>query len=204
MRVFALQTNVDVLKKRYLVPDEQELLTIHMHVLAFLWPLFGYGLLTIALLSVYAYMVQTGEWQPLYGAVLLLVWICIAIERCVRGFIRWRYNFLIVTTDKVIPVEHRLFFEQEVNPIHLQNIASTKAATQLWGLVRAGILHLHLKEREEASTRCIRLRFIPCVTDVAGVIENAIVLMRHHAGNSSADTTKKEIVQYIREKGLDV
>lgn len=178
MRIFALETNVDRIRRRYTVPDEEVLLLTRYHPVVF-WLRVVYATLLIGLLSTVLMTAQ--GFAPLPPVLTyIVVWpiVVLLLRYMLQGFIRYRYNFILVTTEKVICINHTMIWKQEVNPTHIDNIISTKQKTQFMGILRCGVVTLNLRERADYSTKVIKLRYVPKHNKVAGAIENAIALYK--------------------------
>lgn len=171
VQIFALETDIGKLKKRFLSADEREILTVSYH-----WFRFLLAVLRDVLWTVLIIMVAVGvsfASLPLRWIIpaAALVWLFFVFRSFLRAYIDWKYDFMLVTTDKVIVVNQSSLFHQKVTPMNLENFASASAETQFWNLFPFGILHFNLKEGIGDG---VNLRYIPDAHTVAAGISDAI------------------------------
>lgn len=181
MKIFALQTNINVLRKAYIIQGEKELLVTHYHWISFVIYTYKHILLTVAAFSVYSLIIRYELFPLQYALVGMLLWLVYLGWTIINGFIRYKLNFVIVTTEKVVLIEQVSFFKQHVNPMHLDTIVSTDVNSQLLGLFRCGKVVINLTERTQYSSKQVLIEYIPDPNAVAGIIENAIVLDKKRA-----------------------
>jgi hypothetical protein len=206
MRFLALQTDIELIKRQFLVEGEAEILTTCRHSLSFILRMMS---ATIFLSLFIAFVVTTivffeDTGASMFGGAILAAGILFYAFQALRLFIDWRYDFLIVTTEKVVVVNHTLFIYQYVNPIHLDNIASTNFESQYFGFGHCGIVHIALKERESGSSKMVTLRYIPRPDSVAGAIENVIALSKQRKqGEGGSLEQQQQKVEGVRERILE-
>ncbi len=201
MRFFALQTDINALKKQFLLESEEEILTTRHHSLAFWLPcIFS----TIVVAPLTYYLFENVAYFSSQGMGILVGWligIVLFFYLCIieKGFIDWRYNVLILTNQQIIVIEHRFLFHQNLNPIPLTNLASTMSESQLLGIWHCGIVRISLQERKGGSTKEITLRYIPRAEIVAGAINNAMGLVGEKV---KEETTQDQLpkVQEVQQK----
>ncbi|MBI3332351.1 hypothetical protein HYZ99_05360 [Candidatus Peregrinibacteria bacterium] len=175
MRLFALETDIDKLKRPFLSADEQEIMTVYFHGFRFfiaftaniLWTLFLVGVLIVL-----GYARIPPLWLTTSGSVIWFFFIFIPI---VKAFLDWRYDFILVTSDKVIVVDQSSFFHQKITPMNLENFASVSTETQFWNLFPFGMLRFNLKE---GTGEGVDLPYIPHVHHVASKISDAITIFQ--------------------------
>lgn len=201
MRIFALETDIEKLKKRYLAPGEEELLTVHLHFLAFLIPFFRWLLVVIPLGAVGIFLLfQLGTTWSLIGLGILIIDALILLVAIANGLARWLFTVVFVTTEKVVFIRHKSIFYQDIDPNHLENISSTEVKSQLLGIFNCGKLYLFLRERIEATTKKVRIPYVPRVNDVAAVVENAIVLAKQRLAGEETEETEEELQSNIHHR----
>ena len=171
MRIFALETNIEKLKKNFLSLEEREIRTVSFHWFRFFLNLLRNILLTIALVAGAIAIGFSGlsPWWIIAAAWIL--WLFFIFPSLLRAYIDWRYDFLLLTGDKVIVVDQSSLFHKKITPINLENFASVSAETQFWNLFPFGILHFNLKE---GTGEGVNLRYIPAAQEVASVISDTI------------------------------
>lgn len=165
MRILALETDPDRIKRRFCHAEEQEILTTYFHGMRFFFAIVREILITLALVSlaVLAWVKQWPFWS--LGGVLITVWFIFVFFSLLRAYIDWAYDFLWVTTDKILLVDQTSVLRQEIKPIHIENIGGISTATQLWGLFSFGILKIHLKEGLGGDI--LLLKYVPNAGEVA-------------------------------------
>jgi hypothetical protein len=171
MRIFALETDTERLKRDFLYEGEREVLTVRYH-----WFRFFLATLLPALFTILIVAAAIGAWSAgLAGwiAVLagFLVWLVAVFPALLRSFVDWRYDFAFVTTDKVVLVDQSSLFRQSITPINMENFASVSTETQFWNLLPFGTLHFHLKS---GIGQDLLLTHIGRAEHVAAQIANAV------------------------------
>lgn len=171
MRIFALETDSDRLKRDFLYEREQEVLTVRYHGFQFFLAALRLGLLSALILAVAigVWMVGVPGWIVTLAAAGL--WLFTVFPRLLRSFIDWRYDFTFVTTDKVVLVEQSSLFHQRITPINMENFASVSTETQFLNLFPFGTLRFHLKS---GIGQDIVLPYINRADHVAAQIANAV------------------------------
>lgn len=202
MRFLALQPNIELMKKQFIVEGEDVLLTTQHHRFIFLFPFAAQTVIVLvvaALVILFALSFQGFEQTMVAGGALFLLALYY-LYQFLKAYVNWRYNFIVVSTRKVVIVEHHLFFYQNVFPIHLENISSTSFESQFLGFGHCGVLHFHLKEREGGSTKLINWTYIPKPEVVAGVVENAIALLNQKKEEGQKQGEQQEQIDAVKEK----
>lgn len=174
MRIFALETDPTKIRKQYTtqVEGEHEVLVTRYHGLSFFFATLREILITIFCLAV-GIVAWSFEWPiwPVIGA-LVAVWFIFVFFTVIKAFLDWRFDMIIVTTDKVILVDQTSIFKQEVKPMHLENIGGISSATQFWNIFPFGQLKIHLKEGLGGDT--VILRYVPDVQQVSATISHVV------------------------------
>ena len=171
MHIFALETDIGKLKKRFLSAEEREVRTVSYHGFRFLSTLLRDVIWTLVIILA-AIGLSFAEISLLWIIpVAVVVWLLVVFRSLLRAYIDWKYDFILITTDKVILVDQSSIFHQKVTPMNLENFASASAETQFWNLFSFGILHFNLKEGIGDG---VNLRYIPNAHDVAACISDAI------------------------------
>ena len=190
MRLFALETDIEKLKRRFLSSEEREIQTVFFHGFRFFLVLLRdilWTLLLIALAILAGYAGLSLAWL-IPGAFFL--WLIFTFRSLLRAYIDWRYDFILITTDKVIVVDQSSLFHQKVTPMNLENIASVSAETQFWDLFPFGVLHFNLKE---GTGNGVNFRYIPHAHDVASSISDVTTTfqrrkdLRRYGGTSEEE-----------------
>ncbi|HLD64191.1 MAG TPA: hypothetical protein VI913_04840 [Candidatus Peribacteraceae bacterium] len=181
MRLFALQTDKNQVVERFCHGGESIVRLTHYH-----WMMFAVGiiqeiLVTIGLGILAGMAVFLGmPWGYAAGA-FVVTWFAFCFFGILKAYLDWCYDFILITTDKVILVDQTSIFRQTIKPIHLENIGAAGTSTQWWNMFDFGILVLDLKEGEGGGT--ITKRFVPHARDVAGAISDA--LTRYQRGGAT-------------------
>ena len=171
MRIFALETNVAKLKKQFMSAEEQEIATINHHPLQFVFASLRHLFFTLILVGVGVLLVSVGlpTWPVIWT--LVVIWILLVSFPLLRAYIDWKFDFILVTTDKVVVVDQSSLFHRKVTPMNLENFASISTETQYLNVFPFGVLRVSLKEGTGAE---MRLRYIPHASQVAALLSDAV------------------------------
>jgi hypothetical protein len=90
----------------------------------------------------------------------------------VRAFIDWKYDFILLTTDKLIIVDQSSLFRKSITPISLENLGDVVSQTQWLNLFNFGIIQFALKE----GTGEVKLKFMPDADALVAKIAEQITL----------------------------
>jgi hypothetical protein len=168
MKFFALETDIGKLKERFCSEDECEVHMTYYHALSFLFAVFREIVITIILFGVGIFAWIMGWPMMWVVAILAALWFLFVFFNLLKAYIDWRYDFILVTSDKVILVDQTSFLRHEIKPIHLENIGSVTTRTQYWNIFNFGIVKINLKEGEGGDI--ITLKYVPEAEDVAAKI----------------------------------
>lgn len=172
MKILALETNEERLKDQLISPSEQLLLAIHFSGFLFaarfikalgataVLGAIGFGLIYGGAPWEWVTLLLLGLWLPLIGISLLTAWI------------DWRYDVLLVTTDKVIIVDQSSIIRATIQQMNIENIASVTAHTQFADLLPFGKLWFDLKE---GTGQRMVLPYVPRARAVASTIANIVM-----------------------------
>jgi hypothetical protein len=171
MQIFALETDIEKLKKRFLSAEEVEVKTVRYHWFPFLLSALKGLLVTLIIIAV-AVGADMLSLQLLWTVIIAAaVWIVFVFFPVMRAFIDWRYDCVIITSDKIIIIDQSSVFRQKVTPINLESFANASAETQFLNIFSFGKLNLDLKE---GSAGMLSLPFIPDAQGVASTISDTI------------------------------
>ncbi len=184
MRVFALETDPDKIKRQFLSPGEREVLFTRYHALSFFFACIREILITVALFGIGVFALFQGWPMFWITGALAMTWAVFVFFSIFKAYIDWMYDFIFATTDKVVLVDQTSFIRRKINPIHLDNIGSVTAVTQFWGIFNFGIIKLHLKEGLGGDT--ITLRYVPNATEVVAKIADVVTNYQRRLGGSTA------------------
>ncbi len=172
MRIFALETNVGKLKKKFMAEGEQEILLTYYHGLSFLFASLREIILTALLVAGGIAAVLLGAPPVWTVGILFGLWFVFVFFNLIRAYIDWAYDFILVTTDKIIFVDQTSFFRHEITPLNLESVVGVSAETQFWDIFPFGILSVHLKEGI-GNERIVK-RYVPHAEDVAAKISDVV------------------------------
>lgn len=201
MRFLALETDIRKLKRQFLAEGEEELLTTSHHIYNFLLPMLWIAPVTIAIVFMWIELMTRGA-DPFFVTTILYVWLLIALGLALDAFIKWRYRFLIITTEKIVLVEHKFIFSHQITPVPIENITSAHTASQFLGIGNCGRLTLNLVVMKGGTNEEIHIRTVPKPDVIAGVIENARVLKGQRVAVDQGPTDQTEKVQDVKEKAV--
>ncbi len=185
MRVFALETDLRKVEQKFLSPGEEHLITAFYHWLMFFFSIVKYAAITAILLAI-AIFVEVTTAAPWQGILLvaLVIWLIVVPYPLLKRYIDWRFDFLFLTTDKVIVVDQSSIFKQKVTQMNLENFASVTSETQFWNIFPLGKLHFDLKE---GVGQALVLKYIPNAADVADKISDAVTAYQRHKSGHPED-----------------
>ncbi len=173
MRFFALDTRIaEKIRQRYCTEGEEEVLLTRYHWMSFLFRTVREACITIALLVV-IFLALEYEW-PLYEIIgsAAAVWIVFVFFHVLRDYIDWRYDMILLTTEKMVLVDQTSFIRHEEKPIHLENVGGVSSSTQFLNLFPFGTLTLNLKEGLGGDA--LTLRYVPHAERVASLISDVV------------------------------
>ena len=172
MRIFALETDKSKIIQKFCHQGECVVLMTYYHGLSFLFAIIREIIITVVLIVVAFIAVAYGA--PLWTTigVLSVLWLIFVFFNLAKAWIDWQYDFILVTTDKVILVDQTSFFKQEIKPIHIENIGSVSTETQFWGIFPFGQIQINLKEGEGGDV--ITKRYVPRAEEVASKISTVV------------------------------
>ncbi|PIR52551.1 hypothetical protein COU76_05855 [Candidatus Peregrinibacteria bacterium CG10_big_fil_rev_8_21_14_0_10_49_10] len=172
MRFLALETDVDKIKHAFCHTGECEVLFTRYHGFSFIFSILRDIIITLIFIGIgiagYLFQWHMG-WL---GLTLFFLWMLFSGFHVVKAYIDWKFDFIFVTTDKIIIVDQTAFFRREIHPIHFENVGSVSTTTQLWGLFPLGQLSFRLKEGLGGGD--ITLSFVPNAGKVASQISDAV------------------------------
>lgn len=182
MHFFALETDIEKIKARFLCEgEEQEILTTRYHGLSFLFS-------SIRELFVTALIFAVGVAAWWFGApmgytvlILFAIWFFFVFYNLAKAWIDWRFDFVFITTDKIVVVDQTSIFRHKVNPIHIENVGSVTSETQFWDIFNCGIVRINLKEGE--GNEKIILTYVPNAKEVASKVSDVVTRFQkrmHH------------------------
>lgn len=202
MRLFALETNVETLKKKFLVEKEEAVHVSHKHFLIFLVEAFLPTVVALALLAAVTFGASQG-WMDPASTFWTLVVITIAYAYFLSAaHIAWRYNFIIVTTQKVVIIEQRSMFHQKINPVHFSGINNARVESQFGGIFRCGLLSIELKIGQQGGAHVeLKNWYVPKPNDIAAIIEHGIVIGEKDIKPEEEAEKKEAMQEPARESG---
>lgn len=201
MRFLALEADLRKLKRQFIAEGEEELLATTRHAFTFILPMLW--IVPLTAISIFAAATGLGMGMDfLFVSVSLYSWFAVALVLAMRAFIEWRYNFIVVTTEKIVVVDHRFVFSQMIRPIPLENVATTHTGSQYLGIGNCGYVTLHLSEVESGTNTQVRLDRLPKPDVIAGVIENARVLKNQRSPSDKGTASQADKVEDVQQKGV--
>lgn len=176
MKIFALETDLNVTKAQYLKPNEQEVLFVRPHVISFLLRSSIYFLATAVIIALAVYIGVQQLVAPGIAAIGgLFLWFGFVFFGLLRTYIDWRYDFLMLTEDTLIMADQSSLFSKSIRPISLDSIVSVEAVTQWLHLFGFGIVKVAL---DQGKTHPITLRFMPNAEDIVATISSQVAAFR--------------------------
>lgn len=172
MRFFALETDTAKLKRKFISEGEQEVLMTYYHGLSFFFASLREMIITILLVAI---GIVAGVWGAPPGwtvGILFLLWFVFVFFNLLKAYIDWAYDFILVTTDKIIFVDQTSIFRQEIKPLNLENVGGVSVQTQYWNIFPFGIVSVHLKEGL-GGDRIVK-KYVPRAEEVAAKISEVV------------------------------
>lgn len=192
MRIFALETNIERIKERFLTSGENEIFTAHPHIMSFLWNVIWEFFVTILLLSASIYSSYAGIFSTGTAVIIFVVcWVFFVLFGLIEAYINWKYDFIFLTTDKLIIVDQMSLFRKSITPISLENLGDVISQTQWLDLFHFGIIHIALKEGNGPE---IHLKFMPHADRLVAKMSEQITLYQRR---------KDYIVPYRNNHAID-
>ena len=172
MRILALETDSEKIKQRFCHEGEEIVLFTYYHGLSFLFAIMKEICVTLVLLSVLIVSVVY-QWPMVWVIpILLVLWMVFAFFGVVKSYIDWAFDFIIITTDKLILVDQTSVIKQEIQPIHIENIGGISTESQFWDIFPFGALVVHLKEGRGGKD--VTLKYVPRYSEVGGVLSDVV------------------------------
>lgn len=174
MKIFALETNIGRIKERFLTSGEHEIFTAHPHGISFLWNIIWELCITAIFLAVSVYAVSQGILSATSATIIfIMAWFIFVFFGLIEAYINWKYDFIFLTTDKLVIVDQSSLFRKYITPISLENLGDVISQTQWLDLFNFGIIHLALKEGNGPE---IKLSFMPHADKLVSKISSQITL----------------------------
>lgn len=170
MRIFALETDHERLKKELLLEGEREVLCVGYHWLKFIGVLLSSGFITLCVafaLSALWYFSAPFVFSPIPLTFLALLYIWFVGFPAISAFVDFMYDHIIVTNSRIVIIDQASIFHRDIRKMDLENIASVRAKTQFMNIFPFGTLHFDLKEGVGKS---LILKYIPHVDKVSSCI----------------------------------
>ncbi|MDD5623589.1 MAG: hypothetical protein PHI23_02685 [Candidatus Peribacteraceae bacterium] len=191
MRIFALETDVEKLKAKFVAEGEKEVLMTYYHGLSFFFASIREMILTIILVVVGAVAVLLGAPIGWVVGILFLLWFLFVFFNLMKAYIDWAYDFILVTTDKIIFVDQSSFFRQEIKPLHIENVGGVSTRTQFWNIFPFGMLRIHLKEGLGGDQ--ITKKYVPRAQEVAARISEVVTRYQRYGHLPPAERMTKPL-----------
>ncbi len=173
VRIFALETDTQKLIASFTGPKEQPVITVFAHWFTFFFVLIQ-RIFYALILSVIGWLFVQFLEAPLdlTVGVLLIISLVVVWYPLLKKYIDWRYDFIYVTTDKIVLVDQSSVIHQKISQMSLENFGTVSVKTQFLNLFPFGELHMNL---EEGGGQEVVLEYVPDVQNVADKISDAIV-----------------------------
>ncbi len=174
MRIFALETDIRKIKERFLAHGEREIFTATPHVFRFLTAIIREVILTVAIVAVASLVYYLGILS--LGTLILvsvLMWFLLVSYGLLQAYLDWKFDFIFLTTDKLIIVDQSSLFRKSTTPINLENLGDVVAETQWLNLFDFGMIHFALKEGQGPE---IVLKYMPHADKLVAMISQQITL----------------------------
>jgi len=178
MRILALETNPENIKKQCLSSGEEVVLMTYYHALSFFFASIREIFFTIFIFGLGIGLWYIGAPMLWTTGILFFMWFFFIFFNIMKAWIDWRYDFILVTTDKLVLVDQTSLIRQKINPIHLENIGSIASETQYWNLFGFGKVIINLKEGEGGNVTT--LKFVPNADQVSAKISSTVTYYQRY------------------------
>lgn len=172
MKIFALETDKEKLKRSFCGPDEKIVCTANFHGFLFAGKAIVASFWTVLIVGVVIAGISFGLPGGILTGVALLAWLILVARPLFRSFIDWKFDLLILTTGKLVIINQSSIFRQHVRQMNLENIASVNVETQFGNIFPFGSLCFDLKEGL-GERMC--LRYIPSAHHISANISDALM-----------------------------
>ena len=179
MRILALETNVDRIKRRFMSEGEEEIITTYYHGASFFFASLREFMYTMILFGIGVAAWYMRAPMEFVVPALSIIWFVFVFFTIFKAFVDWRFDFIFVTTDRIVLMDQTSLIRQRIMPIHNENIASIISETQFWDLFRFGRIVISLKEG--GGKEKIVLNYVPDAKDVAARISEVVTQYQRHA-----------------------
>jgi hypothetical protein len=179
MKIFALETDAERLCANFCGPNERIVATIRFHGLRFAVQLVVDLFWTAVIIGLCVFVARVGVPMGYAALAGLVAWIILVFFPLLRVFLDWRFDMLLITSEKIVIVDQSSIFHQKIQHLNMENVASTHAETQFWNLFPFGSLRIELKE---GVGKGITLRYIPHASRVASMISDVFVSFEQRRG----------------------
>ena len=184
MRILALETDIQKVIDQNLSANEEMVLMTYYHPLSFLFSSLREIIITLVFIGA-AFLFWYFSAPMLYAIPALIgLWLVFVFLNLLKAWIDWRYDFIMVTTDKLVLVDQTSIIHQKINPIHLENIGSIASETQFWNLFGFGKIVVNLKEGE--GGQAIVLTYVPRADQVAAKISQTVTYYQRYVDGGGA------------------
>jgi len=171
MKIFALDTDMDRLKRRVISAQEREIVTVRFHPFLFIGKVLWEFVLTMVILGVAVWAWTLGAPLLLLSIAVVIAWLVFVFIPIIRAYIDWRFDGIVLTTEKVVIIDQKSIFRQIMQQMNLENIASVGTETQWLNLFKFGQLCFDLKEGTGAK---VCFKYVPNADLVSAAISDAV------------------------------
>lgn len=172
MRFFALQTDKHRVIEEFCHEGECVVHMSHYHGLAFLLATLPHIGISILLFAFSGVLINFGAPAFITTTITAVVWFWFSGLGICRNIIDWKYDFILVTTDKIILIDQTSIFKREIKPIHMENIGGVSTSTQYMNIFPFGKIDIHLKEGQGGDK--IQKSYVPNARKVASMMSDMV------------------------------
>lgn len=202
MQILALETDVEVLKKKFLVEGEQAVLVTHKHWIVFIVNIWWQTIVTTLLLAGSVAMAVSDLLTLPLIASIVGIWGLLYAYYLLWAYVQWKYNFLIISTQKLVIVEQYAVVRQHINPLPFPRISNTRVESQFAGIFRCGILYLNMMVPERRGEYMeLSIPYLPKPADIAAMIENGLTINKEPPQPKEEQEKKVLMQQHMIESG---
>jgi hypothetical protein len=172
MKIFALETDAHKLCKNFCGATERIIATVRFHGLRFAMTVTKAVFWTIVIAIFVTLGIRFDVPASVAVTVGILAWFILAFLPLLRTFLDWKFDMLLITTEKIVIIDQSSLFQQKIHHLNMENVASIRVETQFANIFPFGRLCIELKEGIGEE---ICLPYIPKASQVASMISDVFV-----------------------------
>jgi hypothetical protein len=111
------------------------------------------------------------------------VWFLFVFVGWIRAFIDWRYDFIFLTTEKLVIVDQTTIIRRTITSLTLDSIAQVNSHSQWLNLFGFGMLEI---AQREGQIKNFQLPYLPNVEQLSAFISDQIATFEFRKSSSTS------------------